>query len=297
MEPALGSSLAATQGRTAPSDSSTRSKDGFVSVGSARSSSSNNQSSSLPSSHQTASESAGQLPTCPSGQSPTSPEAQGQPQPESPAQLETNEVANTGGGSSIPQPDTSDPFQQSLDALHADQQGKELQAAPSCSSEASAVAKQEVRSSTQDSKEQASVAESQPQDSEPSQAPAQTPFSNATDGGQHGKHAASSSAAGGAAGTEAGSEAVNASPVGSASTDAWEMVQDANNIYNWKAGSLFGRSLSSNVRQGSECSEEGESYSQCKQLHDVKCLLACSNCRELCCRQIPDVSNVSSCSS
>ena len=256
----------------APSDSSTRSNDGFVSVGSARSSSSNNQPSSLPSSRQTTSESAGQLPTCPSGQSPTSPEAQGQPQP-----------------------DTSDPFQQSLDTLHADQQGKEQQAAPSCSSEAIAVAKQELSSSTQDSKEQANVAGSQPQDSEPSQAPAQTPFSHPTDGSQLGKHAASSSAAGGAAGTEGGSEAVHASPVGSASTDAWEMVQDANNIYNWKAGSLFGRSLSSNVRQGSECSEEGESYSQCKQLHDIKCLMACSSRRDLCCRQIPDALHVSSC--
>ena len=273
MEPALGSSLAATQGRTAPSNSSTRSNDRFVSVGSARSSSSNSQTSSLPSSHQTTSESARQLPTCPSGRSPTSPEAQGQPQLKSPAQLKTNEVANTGGSSPIPQPDTSDPFQQSLDALHADLQGTEQQAAPSCSSEASTAAKQEVRSSTQDSKEQANVAGSQPQGSEPSQAPAQTPFSNPTDGSQHGKHAAASSAAAGAAGTE-GSEAVNASPVGSASTDAWEMVQDANNIYNWKAGSLFGRSLSSNVRQGSECSEEGESYSQCKQLHDNKCLMA-----------------------
>jgi len=295
VEPALGSSLAATQGRTAPSDSSTRSNDGFVSVGSARSSSSNNQTSSLPSSRQTTSESAGQLPTCPSGQSPTSPEAQGQPQLKSPAQLQTSEVANTGGSSPIPQPDTSDPFQQSLDALHADQQDKEQQAAPSCLSEAIAVAKQELSSSTQDSKEQANVAGSQPQDSEPSQAPAQTLFSNSTDGSQYGKHAASSSAAGGATGTEGGSEAVNASPVGSASTDAWEMVQDANNIYNWKAGSLFGRSLGSNVRQGSECSEEGESYSQCKQLHDIKCLMAYSNRRELCCKQIPVVLNVSSC--
>ena len=38
--------------------------------------------------------------------------------------------------------------------------------------------------------------------------------------------------------------------------------QDANNINNWKAGSMVGRSLSSRVRQGSDCSEEGESYSQ-----------------------------------
>ncbi len=286
MEPALGSSLAATQGRTAPSDSSTRSNDGFVSVGSARSSSSNNQISSLPSRRHATSESAGQLPSCPSGQSPTSPEAQGQPQPNSPAQLKTNEVANTGGSSHIPQPDTSDPFQQSLDALHADQQDKEQQAAPSYSSEANTVAKQEVRSSTQDSKEQANRTASQPHDSEPSQAPAQTPLPNCTDGSQHGKHAAAaSSAAGGAAGTEGGSEAVNASPVGSASTDAWEMVQDANNIYNWKAGSLFGRSLGSNVRQGSECSEEGESYSQCKQLYDIERCMACSGFRELRCRQ------------
>lgn len=235
VEPALGSSLAATRGRTAPSDSSTRSNDGFVSVGSARSSSSNNQIGSLHSRRHVTSESAGQLPTWPSGQSPTSPEAQGQSQPKSPAQLKRNEVADLGTSSHTPQPDTSDPFQQSLDALHADQQDKE----------------------------QANVTASQPQDSEPSQAPAETPFSNSTDGIQHGKHAASSSAAGGAAGTEGGSEPVNASPVGSASTDAWEMVQDANNIYNWKAGSLFGRSLGSNVRQGSECSEEGESYSQC----------------------------------
>ncbi|KAL0035338.1 hypothetical protein WJX77_001763 [Trebouxia sp. C0004] len=255
VEPALGSSLAATQGRMAPSDRS-RSNDGFVSVDSGRSSSSNNRISSLPSRRHATS---GQLPTCPSGQSPTSPEAQ----PNSPAQLKTNEVANTGGSSHIPQPGTSDPFQQSLDALHVDQQHKEQQAAPSFASEVSAVVKQDVRSSTQDNKEQASVAARQPQDSEPSQAPAQTPFLNSTDGSQHGKHAASTSAAGCAAGTEGGSEAVNASPVGSSSTDAWEMVQDANNIYNWKAGSLFGRSLGSNVRQGSECSEEGESYSQC----------------------------------
>ena len=285
MEPALGSSLAATQGRTAPSDSSIRSNDGFVSVGSARSSSSNNQTSSLSSRGHATSESAGQLPTCPSGQSPTSPEAQGQPQLKSPPQPETSAVANTGGSSLSPQPDTSDPFQQSLDALHADQQDKEQHAAPSYSSEANAVAKQEARSSTQDSKEQENTAGSQPRDSEPSQAPAQTPVSNPADGSQHGKHAASSSAAGGAAGTEGGSEAVNASPVGSASTDAWEMVQDANNIYNWKAGSLFGRSLGSNVRQGSECSEEGESYSQCKQLHDINCLMVCSDCRHLWCRQ------------
>lgn len=186
-----------------------------------------------------------------------------------------------------------DPFQQSLDTLHADQQEKEQQAAPGYSSEANAVAR--LSSSTQDSQEQANVGGSQPQDSQPSQAPAQTPFQNPTDGSQHGKHAASSPATGGAAATEGGSEAVNASPVGSASTDAWEMVQDANNVYNWKAGSLFGRSISSNVRQGSECSEEGESYSQCKQLHDIKCLMVYSDPKDLCCRQIHDILNVSSC--
>ncbi|KAA6417907.1 MAG: GTPase activator NB4S EVI5 [Trebouxia sp. A1-2] len=261
VEPALSSSSVATQARTAASDSSTRSNDGSVSVGSARSSSSNNQISCVPSKSHATSESAGQLPTCPSGQSPTSHEAPGHPQPKSSTQLNKNEVAKTGGSSDIPRPDMCDPFQQSLDTLHADQQEKEQQAAPGYSSEANAVAR--LSSSTQDSQEQANVGGSQPQDSQPSQAPAQTPFQNPTDGSQHGKHAASSPATGGAAATEGGSEAVNASPVGSASTDAWEMVQDANNVYNWKAGSLFGRSISSNVRQGSECSEEGESYSQC----------------------------------
>lgn len=43
-------------------------------------------------------------------------------------------------------------------------------------------------------------------------------------------------------------------------------AQDANNISNWKAGSMVGRNLSNKVRQGSDCSEQGECYSQCEVL-------------------------------
>ncbi len=266
VEPVLGSSLAATQGRGPGSNSSTGSHDGFVSVGSARSSSSNHRINSLPPSSQTASEPSGQLPTIPVTEDPKSQHGS-RSQTEEGETVNSSEAVDRQEGSSALQPDASDPFQQSLDALHADQQEPVQQASSHHHPETGPSSREEDANPSQQTEQQPGLANSKVHDSASQQAPAQTPFQNPQGDAQQSKAgAASTSAAGGAAGPEGGGDVVNASPVGSASTDAWEMVQDANNIYNWKAGSLFGRSLSSNVRQGSECSEEGESYSQCKEL-------------------------------
>ena len=250
VEPAFASSLATARGIVPSSSSGVKSHDGFVSLSSARSSRSSHHVDSLPlnnNNNPAVPESSGQLPTSPAAE-----ERQTQSRPGSQSQSEGGTVANSNDCQSPLQPDVSGPFQRSLDALHADQQQPEQQAASSDQSEEAAAS----------ADQQPTIADSQPQRSPQLQAPAQTPFQTAQ---IQSSKAASSAAAGATAGREAGSDTVNASPVGSASTDAWEMVQDANNIYNWKAGSLFGRSLSSHVRQGSECSEEGESYSQCKQ--------------------------------
>lgn len=152
------------------------------------------------------------------------------------------------------QPVAVDPFEQSLHALHAEQQGSQSQRPDAESQKPASQEGGPEPQETAGSQQATAVTEPQRSKSAP-QVPVQERNAREMSG------AGSSAASARAASTEA---AVNASPVGSASTDAWEMVQDANNIYNWKAGSLFGRSLSSNRRQGSECSEEGESYSQCE---------------------------------
>lgn len=160
------------------------------------------------------------------------------------------------------QPVAVDPFEQSLHALHAEQQDPPSQTLDTeyqkPASHQGGPELQGTAVAQEGSQQPTAVTEPQCSGSAP-QMPAQAIFQDRKVTELSG--AGSSAASARAASTEA---AVNASPVGSASTDAWEMVQDANNIYNWKAGSLFGRSLSSNRRQGSECSEEGESYSQCK---------------------------------
>ena len=156
------------------------------------------------------------------------------------------------------QPDATDPFKQSLHALHAERQGSSLK------KPASQQASPDSQREGQQANEHSVAAEKLQEPGVVMQMPAQASFQRATGNDSSSTAAASMAVTGPAASTEAGSDVINASPIGSASTDAWEMVQDANNIYNWKAGSLFGRSLSSNRRQGSECSEEGESYSQCK---------------------------------
>ena len=262
----MGASLAASKGRTARSNSSTRSNDGFVSVSSPRSSSSNNHIEGLPMSSQAAAAPEGQLVTSPPGLASTSPssEAQNQALPGGEPHAGDSDEVNISDSNHSPQPDACDPFQQSLNALHSNQQ-EPIQPVPSChESGATSDSQGEVTHSAQETEQQTSLSDSKPQPSDVSQAPAQSPFQNPTADTEGGRAAASSRGAGVATGSEGVSDAVSPSPVGSASTDAWEMVQDANNIYNWKAGSLLGRSLSSNVRQGSQCSEEGESYSQCK---------------------------------
>ena len=263
----MGASLAATKGRTACSNSSTRSNDGFISVSSPRSSSSNNHIEGLPLSSQAAAAPEGQLATSPPGLASTSPSSQAQNQalPGGEPHADGSDVVNISNSSHSPQPDASDPFQQSLHALHSNQQEP---AEPGAASESQG----EVTHSAQETKQQTSLSDSKPQPPDVCQAPAQSPFQNPTADVEGGRAAASSRGAGVATGSEGVNDAVSASPVGSASTDAWQIVQDANNVqsemvqdaYNWKAGSLLRRSLSSNVRQGSQCSEEGESYSQCK---------------------------------
>lgn len=251
VEPASRSTIAAS--RQASRSNSSKSHEGFVSVSSAsRSSGSQHGTTGLPATAEAASESSGVRPSAsPTKDGATAQEAS-DTQPSQTSALET----------SRDQPVAVDPFAQSLHALHAEQQDSQSQS-PDMASQKPARQQggtelQETAGTQEDSQQPTAVTEPQRSESAP-QVPAQAAVQDRKASEPSG--AGSSAASARAASTEA---AVNASPVGSASTDAWEMVQDANNIYNWKAGSLFGRSLSSNRRQGSECSEEGESYSQCE---------------------------------
>lgn len=164
------------------------------------------------------------------------------------------------GESSSSQQDAGGSFKHGLHALDAEQQ--ELQSpAPYTDSQKTArhqssAELQETEGAHQDMQDLTAAGPTTQVPVTDAQAPVQERKS--------GESSSTAAASADAASTEAGGDAVNASSVGSASTDAWEMVQDANNIYNWKAGSLFGRSLSSSRRQGSLCSEEGESYSKCE---------------------------------
>lgn len=259
VEPASRSPLAAShQG----SRSNSRSHDGFVSVSSAsKSSGSQHDPDNLPAPSQAASESSRVQPPSaspPSARDGVSTEHAPEPQPPQQSTL------NVSDEPSSLQPGDADPCNQSLHALHAEQQESQPQApqihSQKPASHQSSPALQEARGVQQDNQHLTATV------STPQVAALSSPAAvQSRKSGESSSTAAASSAASADAGsTEAGSDAVNACSVGSASTDAWEMVQDANNIYNWKAGSLFGRSLSSSRRQGSECSEEGESYSKCE---------------------------------
>ena len=250
VEPASRSPLAASC-QASRSNSSSRSHEGFVSVSSAsRSSGSQHGTNSLLATAEAASESSGVQPSA----NPTSDKDGALAQEAVGTQLSQTSTLDT----SRDQPVAVDPFEQSLHALHAEQQDSHSRTLDTASqkpaSQQGGLEPQETAGVQEDSQQPSAVPEPQRSKSAP-QVPVQDGKAREVSG------AGSSAASARAASTEA---AVNASPVGSASTDAWEMVQDANNIYNWKAGSLFGRSLSSNRRQGSECSQEGESYSQCE---------------------------------
>ena len=258
VEPASRSPLAAT--RQGPrSSSSFRSHEGFVSVSSAsKSSGSQHGLNSLPATTQPASQSSR---VQPSSASPTNARDGAKTEDATGTQLSQSSALDISDDSSRVHPDVDDPFKQSLHALHAEQQGSQPHTA---TAESQRPATHQCSSELQeigDSQHPTRVTQAPGSGLTP-QVPTQAAVQERKAGESSG--AASSAASARAASTEAGGDAVNASPVGSASTDAWEMVQDANNIYNWKAGTLFGRSLSSNGRQGSECSEEGESYSQCE---------------------------------
>lgn len=250
VEPASRSPLAASR-QASRSNSSSRSHEGFVSVSSAsRSSGSQHGTNSLPATAEAASDSLAVQPPA----SPTHVKDGASAQEASGTQPSQTSTLDT----SRDQPVAVDPFEQSLHALHAEQQDSQSQTPDTESQKPASQQGGPESQGTAGAQEgsQPPTAVTEPQRSGSAlQVPVQDPKASGSSG------AGSSAASARAASTEA---AVNASPVGSASTDAWEMVQDANNIYNWKAGSLFGRSLSSNRRQGSECSEEGESYSQCE---------------------------------
>lgn len=257
VEPARRTSSPGTPAHSQHSKASIKPHDDFVTVSSAPTSldTTNSQHS-----NQAASSSSGQLPDGPqaasqsTGQSSTSPARS-----ELKTERQTNATgsAQTGNSTADVQPDVSDPFQESLNALQEEKQQSAHQA------EASLQPKAGLDSHQQSGQRQSGSDSQQQQEVTPQSASDALKPSTSGKSSLHAPSVSSSAAAGVSNGPEAGSEGVNASPVGSASTDAWEMVQDANNIYNWKAGSLFGRSLSSSRRQGSECSEEGESYSQC----------------------------------
>ena len=264
VEPASRSPLAASR-QASRNNSSFKSHEGFVSVGSAsRSSGSQHGTTSLPATAEAASESSGSQP---SSAGPTSAKDGATAQDALGTQSSQTSVLDTSDGSSRSQPDAGDPFKQSLHALHAEQQESQSQmpktGAQAATSHQSGSGLQETGGAQQDSQHPNALTEPQSSGSA-LQVPTQAAVRDCKASDVVGTAAASSAASQRAGSTAAAGDMVNASPVGSASTDAWEMVQDANNIYNWKAGSLFGRSLSSNRRQGSECSEEGESYSQCE---------------------------------
>ena len=245
----MGSSLAAQHSRSFRSSSSTRSQDGLVS---ARSSSSRHHGSSpLPTS---------QGPVGPSGLVPNSLKAEAHSQPESQTQSQGGELVDKEGARL--QPAGSEPLRQNGDGPQGGCQ-EPAQQAGAIEQSTSPRHKHEPAHSLQDAEQQSSVpAGVKPQDPQASlQSSLPTPKSPHKVA-QPGKPTGSS-----AVGLGGGTDA---SPVGSASTDAWEMVQDANNIYNWKAGSLCGRSLSTSVRQGSGCSEEGQAYSQCGHLQGTR---------------------------
>ena len=259
VEPASRSPLAASR-QASHSNSSSRSHEGFVSVSSAsRSSGSQHGTNNLPATAEAAAESSGLQPFSASPtkakDGATAPDASG-------TQLSQTSALDTSDGSSGSQPHAADPFRQSLHALHAEQQQSHSQVPASRES----VSELEgTNSAQQDSRQPHPTAVTEPQRSgSASQVPTQAAVQERTSSDSFSTAAPSLAASQRASSTAAAGGGVNASPVGSASTDAWEMVQDANNIYIWKAGSLFGHSLSSNRRQGSECSEEGESYSQCE---------------------------------
>ena len=270
MEPARRTSSPGTPAHSQQSKVSIKPHDDFVTVSSAPSSvdATNSQHSdqAAPSSSghfsngpQAASQSTGQLPTS---------AASGDPKSEPQAE-QANAIGTAQADSSTvnAQPDAFDPCQQSLNALQEEKQHLADQTDSSLNSKAA------LDSHKQSGQKQLSSDIKQKQEATSSAASEALEPSTSGKSSLNAPSAASPAAAGVTNGAEAGSEGVNASPVGSASTDAWEMVQDANNIYNWKAGSMFGRSLSSSRRQGSECSEEGESYSQCEQ---ILCVLSVS---------------------
>ena len=259
MEPARRTSSPGTPAHSLHSKASVKPHDDFVTVSSAPSSldTTNSQHS-----NQAASSSSGQLPDGPqaasqsTGQSSTSPAHR---ELKTEQQRKATGSPQTDNSTADAQPDVSDPFQESLNALQEEKQQSAHQA------EASLQPKAGLDSHQQSGQRQSGSDSQQQQEVTPRSASAALKPIISCMSSLIAPSSSSSAAAGVSNGPEAGSEGVNASPVGSASTDAWEMVQDANNIYNWKAGSLFGRSLSSSRRQGSECSEEGESYSQCEQ--------------------------------
>ncbi|KAL3137366.1 regulation of vesicle fusion [Trebouxia sp. C0010 RCD-2024] len=254
VEPAARSPLAGTFQR---SRGSSRSHEGFVSVSSASKSSGNQHGPhSPPSASLAASESAG---VHPSSASPSTARGGATVEDTSGSQPPQCNTLGISGESSSSQQDAGGSFKHGLHALDAEQQ--ELQSpAPYTDSQKTArhqssAELQETEGAHQDMQDLTAAGPTTQVPVTDAQAPVQERKS--------GESSSTAAASADAASTEAGGDAVNASSVGSASTDAWEMVQDANNIYNWKAGSLFGRSLSSSRRQGSLCSEEGESYSKC----------------------------------
>lgn len=261
MEPALRSSPAPAQSQVSQSSGSSKSHDGFVSVNSASRLSGSQHGLN---SGQAASEPSGpgQVPNSPvsAKDRATSDLAQDTPVSQS-SDLDPLDE------SSSSQPDATDPFKKSLHALHAEQQASTPQ------QPADHQASPDSKQGSQQADEHSVAAEKPQEPAVVVQVPAQASFQKPAGNDSSSTTAASTAATHPSASTEAGSDVISASPIGSASTDAWEMVQDANNIYNWKAGSLFGRSLSSNRRQGSECSEEGESYSQCRFSLPACCVL------------------------
>lgn len=248
VEPASRSPLAGSH-QASRSNSSSKSHEGFVSVSSAsRSSDSQHGTNRLPATSVAASESSGLQP---SSESPINGKDGATTQKTSGAQSSQTSALDTSDASSRSQPDAEQQETQSQTP------GTGFQVAASHQSVSES---KETSGTEHDSQHLAPVVE--PQRSMSAQeVPAQAAVQERKASDSFGTAAASSAASERTGSTVAAGDVVNASPVGSASTDAWEMVQDANHIYNWKAGSLFGRS---NRRQGSECSEEGESYSQCE---------------------------------
>ena len=274
VEPASRSPLAASR-QASHSNSCSRSHEGFVSVSSAsRSSGSQHGTNNSPAPAQSASESSNLQSA---SASPSNAKDGATTQGASGIQSSQISALDSFDGSSRSRPDAADPFKQSVHALHAEQQESQSQAPGTGphvpASHQSGSESKENSGAQQDSLHPNAVTESRNSESA-LQVPTQAAVRERKASDSVGT-AATSSAASERAGSSsvAAGDVVNASPVGSASTDAWEMVQDATNIYNWKAGSLFGRSLSSR-RQGSACSEEGESYSQCehscRSQHDKK---------------------------